>query len=114
MQNLPIPTLTHSSMFYSRQLWVYNFGIHNATSHSASTYMWDETVASRGADEICSCLQTYIDTLPTNIQQLTCYSDSCFGQNKNFHDLFLEPSNRKTCRANRPQILSTWSYLLAK
>jgi len=84
MQNLPVPTLTHSSMFYSRQLWVYNFGIHNATSHSASMYMWDETVASRGADEICSCLQTYIDTLPADIQQLTCYSDSCFGQNKNF------------------------------
>ena len=61
MQNLPVPTLTHSSMFYSRQLWVYDFGIHNATSHSASMYMWDETVASRGADEICSCLQTYID-----------------------------------------------------
>ena len=32
MQNVPVPTLTHGSMFYSRQLWVYNFGIHNATT----------------------------------------------------------------------------------
>lgn len=84
MQNLPVPTLTHGSMFYSRQLWVYNFGIHNATSNSANMYMWDETIAGRGADEICSCLQKYIETLPSEIQQLTCYSDSCFGQNKNF------------------------------
>jgi len=86
MQNLPVLTLMHSSMFYSRQLWVYNFGIHNATSHSASMY---ETVASREADEICSCLQTYIDTLPADIQQPTCYSDSCFGQSKNFQIIFV-------------------------
>jgi len=25
-QNLPVPTLTHGSMFYLRHLWVYNFG----------------------------------------------------------------------------------------
>lgn len=30
-QNLPVPTLTHGSMFYLRQLWVYNFGIHDCT-----------------------------------------------------------------------------------
>ena len=27
-QNLPVPTLTHSAMFYLHQLWVYNFGKH--------------------------------------------------------------------------------------
>jgi len=77
MQNLPVPTLTHSSMFYSRQLWVYNFGIHNVTSHSV---VWDEGLMK---------FQTYIDTLPTNIQQLICYSDSCFDQNKNFQMICL-------------------------
>ena len=50
MQNLPVPTLTHGSMFYSRQLWVYNFGIHNATTGRATMCMWNESVASRGAD----------------------------------------------------------------
>ena len=65
MQNLPVPTLTHGSMFCSRQLWVYNFGIHNATSNSASMYIWDETIASRGVDEICSCLQRYNEILPS-------------------------------------------------
>ena len=28
-KNLPLPTLTHSDVFYCRQLWVYNFGIHD-------------------------------------------------------------------------------------
>ena len=84
MQNLPVPTLTHGSMFYSRQLWVYNFGIHNATTGRATMCMWNESVASRGADEICSCLHYYLSKLPAKVKKLTCYSDSCFGQNKNF------------------------------
>ena len=44
MQNLPVPTLIHSFVFYLRQLWVCNFGIHNAASNSASTYMRNETI----------------------------------------------------------------------
>ena len=83
MQTLPVPTLTHGSMFYSRQLWVYNFRIHNTTGN-ASMYMWDETIGGRGADEICSCLMKHLETLPPHIKRPTFFSDSCFGQNKNF------------------------------
>ena len=84
MQNLPVPTLTHGSMFYLRQLWVYNFGIHNSTTGSASMFIWNESIAGRGADEICSCLDVFLEAIPPQIKKLTCYSDSCFGQNKNF------------------------------
>ena len=84
MQNLPVPTLTHGSMFYSRQLWVYNFGIHNLTGDVATMCLWNETIAGRGADEICSCLRYYLSMLPPETKKLTCYSDSCFGQNKIF------------------------------
>lgn len=84
MQNLPVPTLTHGSMFYSRQLWVYNFGIHNATNGAAAMYMWNEAIAGRGADEICSCIKSYLGSLDSDIRRITFYSDSCFGQNKNF------------------------------
>ena len=55
-QNLPVPTLTHSSMFYLRQLWVYNFGIHECGTGSATMCIWNETIAGRGANEIISCL----------------------------------------------------------
>ena len=84
MQNLPVPTLTHGSMFYLRQLWVYNFGIHNSTTGSASMFIWNESVAGRGADEICSCLHVFLEAIPPQTKKLTCYSDSCYGQNKNF------------------------------
>ena len=36
MHYLPVPTLTHGCMFYLRQLWVSNLGIHNSTTGSAS------------------------------------------------------------------------------
>ena len=85
MQNLPVPTLTHGSMFYSRQLWVYNFGIHNTTTGAVSMCMWNETVAGRGADEICSCLKQHLETLATTLNQDThLVSESCSGQNKKF------------------------------
>ena len=83
-QNLPVPTLTHSSMFYLRQLWVYNFGIHNCGTGSATMCIWNETIAGRGANEIISCLLHFLHQLRSNTTRLVCCSDSCFGQNKNF------------------------------
>ena len=46
--------------------------------------MWNEAIASRGGDEICSCLKHHLEVLSPQVKKLTCYSDSCFGQNKNF------------------------------
>ena len=83
-QNLPVPTLTHSAMFYLRQLWVYNFGIHMCNSGSAVMCVWNECVAGRGSCEIVSCFRQYLSTVRTSATRLVCYSDSCFGQNKNF------------------------------
>ena len=47
-------------------------------------YVWNETVASRGSQEIGSCLIYFItEVLPDNITKIIAYSDSCGGQNKN-------------------------------
>lgn len=83
-QNLPVPTLTHSAMFYLRQLWVYNFGIHKCDSVNGIMCVWNECIACRGSDEIASCLLRYFTELRSTATKLVCYSDSCFGQNKNF------------------------------
>ena len=45
-QNLPLPTLTHSDVFYCRQLWVYNFGVHDIVSDEGIMHVWDETTAN--------------------------------------------------------------------
>ena len=82
-QNLPVPILVHGSMLYLRQLWVYNFGIHECYSGSATMCLWNECIAGRGSEEIVSCLLEYFSQARPNIKKLICYSDSCSGQNKN-------------------------------
>ena len=71
-QNLPVPTLTHSSMFYLRQLWVYNFGIRVCSDQSAFMCIWNETIAGRGSNEIVSCLLDYRSSNNPSVKKLTC------------------------------------------
>ncbi|KAF2884598.1 hypothetical protein ILUMI_14048 [Ignelater luminosus] len=82
-QTLPTLLLTTSKTFYLRQPWTYNFCVHNLLTGAADMYSWDETVASRGSQEIGSCLVSYIKSLPPNVNKIVAYSDSCGGQNKN-------------------------------
>ena len=50
-QNLPTPNLHHSEVFYMRQMWMYNMGIHDFVGHQGPTvHVWrgcpgDEVVA---------------------------------------------------------------------
>lgn len=82
-QNLPVPNLTTSDMFYSRMLWVYNFGMHDASTGDGIMHIWDETVAKRGSSEVSSCLKATILERHKEARRLVLFSDSCCGQNKN-------------------------------
>ena len=84
-QNLPTPHIHMGLVFHLRQLWVYNLGIHNVGNGNGCMCMWPENIASRGSDEITSCLLKYVYSLPTEPKHLIVYSDSCGGQNKNFY-----------------------------
>ena len=82
---LSVPKLTTSEAYYCRQLSVYNLGIHNLNSGEGLMHVWDETVASRGAEEISSCLLKYGgDRAAAGIEVINAYSDACGGQNRNF------------------------------
>lgn len=81
---LPFPTLTCSVAYYKRNMYVYNVGCHELSSGSAYMYAWDETVASRGSQEIASCLVEHLSNSVTeNIDHVIMFSDSCGGQNRN-------------------------------
>ena len=82
-KTMPTPHLNTNKVFYMRQLWTYNLGIHNLGTGKASMHMWDETIASRGSLEIASCLINYCKQLPKEVVHMTAYSDCCGGQNRN-------------------------------
>ena len=46
-------------------------------------FMWHEGTASRGSQEIASCLLKFCRALPPNITKSIAYSDCCGGQNRN-------------------------------
>lgn len=56
-------------------MYLYNFGVHNLVTDSAIFYVWDKTLASRGSQEISSCL----------VKHLKTRCDTCTGQNGNFN-----------------------------
>lgn len=82
MKTLPTPVLSTGVCYYKRQLWTYCFGIHNLATQEAVMYIWNESIASRGSQEIGSCLMYYINNF-VDTENLIMYSDQCGGQNRN-------------------------------
>lgn len=88
-QQLFLPQLTHSQMFYSRQFGVWNFGVHIENNDLGIMNLWPETRGGRGSTEVASCLyniltthiiQDVVSPLP---RKLILWSDNCAAQNKN-------------------------------
>ncbi|XP_050497716.1 uncharacterized protein LOC126878867 [Diabrotica virgifera virgifera] len=83
MKTLPTPDLDVGICYYKRQLWTYLLGIHDMTTDEVITYLWNESIASRGPDEIASCLIHFFKYHAGDKSHIIMYSDQCGGQNKN-------------------------------
>lgn len=79
---MPVPCGEVSTFYYKCRLNCLNFTIYEITSKSGYCFFWNEAIAMRGANEIATCIFTYLSTLP-NDKDVIFYSDNCVGQNKN-------------------------------
>ena len=61
------------TFFYLRQLWVYVFAVHECASNDASMYVWLESIAGRGSNEVVSCLHHYLQNLVGVVTPLCCF-----------------------------------------
>lgn len=84
-KNLPTPNITTSDVYYRRQLNFISFNVHVLSDSTSLFYTYDETVAKKGADDVCSMLEHFFDNvLSLNVRHLVLFCDSCAGQNKNY------------------------------
>lgn len=73
-----------SILYYKRKLSCYNFTIYDMVTKEGYCYVWDESVAKRGANEVARCLfNFYKDFSGKGVTDFRFWSDNCGGQNKN-------------------------------
>ncbi|KAH9629864.1 hypothetical protein HF086_006548 [Spodoptera exigua] len=83
-KTLPLPRISTNVVFYKRQLWLYNLGVHTGTNDQAYCYVWVEGEAGRGSQEVGSCLLKHMfQNLKPNVKKIILWSESCGGQNRN-------------------------------
>lgn len=80
-----LPKASSNVFYYTRNLNVYNLGIHDARTNKGYFHVWVENEAGRGAQEIASCLIKYLEShLQKEAEEIIMWSDSCGGQNRNY------------------------------
>ncbi|XP_031331858.1 uncharacterized protein LOC116162382 [Photinus pyralis] len=80
---LPSPCGTTSDFFYKSKLSTLNLTFFNIVKKLGYCYVWDETIAKRGANEIGSFVLHFLSNFCTTYHSMIFYSDNCCGQNKN-------------------------------
>ncbi|XP_047518759.1 uncharacterized protein LOC125058680 [Pieris napi] len=89
-KTLPLPRIPTNVVFYKRQLWLYNCGVHVSSTNEGYCFIWVEGEAGRGAQEVGSCLIKFIkEIMRPNVERLSLWSDSCGGQNRNIKMVLL-------------------------
>ncbi|XP_047986390.1 uncharacterized protein LOC125226450 isoform X2 [Leguminivora glycinivorella] len=81
---LQIPYGGESLLYYMRKLVLFNFTIYEASlPNNAYCLCWSEINGNKGSCEIGSCLYYYLSQLPETVTELSIFSDTCSGQNRN-------------------------------
>ncbi|XP_061746904.1 uncharacterized protein LOC133545391 isoform X2 [Nerophis ophidion] len=106
MENLVLPKTPIGQAYYSRQLYMYVFGVvrHREAGMSQgkddiNLYVWMEHENGKGSNMVASALNHYFSTVVhqaiSQVQHLRLFSDSSYGQNKNISVLTMLLSLKK-------------------
>lgn len=83
-KSLNCPKANTSIFYYRRKLTVSNFTIVDVGRNEDSCYVYDESVARKGSNEVASCLHHFIERkCAAGCTEFHFYCDNCGGQNKN-------------------------------
>ncbi|KAK6175725.1 hypothetical protein SNE40_014118 [Patella caerulea] len=83
-QVIYLPRSNRCEIFYKRRLSCYNFSVCDIKSMDANCYVWNETIAGRGSNEISSFLAAYLNSADKmGYEKASLFCDGCGGQNKN-------------------------------
>lgn len=83
---LTTPCSLIGELYYTRKLCCFNLSFYSLGDGHGFCHMWDETQGRRGANEIATCLfkhTTSVSRSSEQIREITYYSDTCPGQNRN-------------------------------
>ena len=81
---LQLPSNNVSLTYYSRKLCVYNLTVWEGKKpNDGHCFCWPEIEGKRGSNEIASCIFRWLEKLPRNIHEVSLFSDTCSGQNRN-------------------------------
>ena len=60
---LQTPHSFESSLYYKKRLSTYNFTLYDIGSTDGYSFIWNETISSRGANEIAFCVYLFINEM---------------------------------------------------
>ena len=108
MENLVLPKTPVGRAYYSRQLYLYVFGVVRHLGRNLGQgretidlYVWREDQNKKDSNMISSALWHYFTNVLSDqlsdFNTLRLFSDSCYGQNKNINTLAMLFALKKKC-----------------
>lgn len=93
---LTLPYAGDGPIYFKRKLSLYTI----LPYEHGICYTWDECNGKKGSSEIGTCLLRYIQSLPSNVESLILYSDTCGGQNRNKNALLYSVNTSSNRNSN--------------
>ena len=82
---LQTPFSQVNQVLYKRKLNSYNVSFYSLGDKVGDNYLWCETQGQRGSCEVATCLVKFLQNMPSTTEEVSFFSDTCGGQNRNKH-----------------------------